>query len=145
MAQLEYRLPAGGNNGLLLRYPGTGDGAYEGLCEIQVLDDDHPKYAKLDPRQFNGKRLRHGRRPARLPPAGGEWNFQKVTAIGPKVTVELNGYLILDTDLSKVTEFMGGKPHPGLTRTKGHFGFAGHGDPVEFKGIFIRDLTKPAP
>ena len=24
------------------------------MCEIQILDDDAPKYAKLDPRQYNG-------------------------------------------------------------------------------------------
>src|SRR5205814_5070690 len=47
VARVEFRLPPGGNNGLAIRYPGdpTGktDTAYQGMCEIQVLDDEHPK------------------------------------------------------------------------------------------------------
>jgi hypothetical protein len=74
-----------------------------------------------------------------LRPAG-EWNFQVVTVKGSKITVELNGSVILDTDLSKVTEFMGGRPHPGMNRTEGYFGFAGHSDPVEFRNVKIKRL-----
>src|SRR5207249_11861118 len=54
VARVEYRLPPGGNNGLAIRYPGHGDTAYLGMCEVQVLDDTSPIYAKLDPRQYNG-------------------------------------------------------------------------------------------
>ena len=46
----------------------------------------------------------------------GEWNFQEVTVQGPTIKVELNGTRILDADLSKVTEFMDGKAHPGKDR-----------------------------
>ena len=38
-ARLEFRLPPGGNNGLAIRYPGKGDTAYVGMCELQILDD----------------------------------------------------------------------------------------------------------
>src|SRR5262249_37326153 len=41
MARLEFKLPPGGNNGLAIRYPGHGDTAYEGMCELQVLDDNY--------------------------------------------------------------------------------------------------------
>ncbi|HEY5312622.1 MAG TPA: DUF1080 domain-containing protein, partial [Pirellulales bacterium] len=54
IAQVEIKLPPGGNNGLAIRYPGTGDAAYTGMCELQVLDTEHPKYSKLDPRQAHG-------------------------------------------------------------------------------------------
>src|SRR5581483_2994229 len=54
VARLEIQLPEGGNNGLAIRYPGKGDAAYSGMCELQVLDDSSPKYAKLDPRQYHG-------------------------------------------------------------------------------------------
>ena len=40
VARLEFKLPPGGNNGLAIRYPGTGETAYEGMCECQVLDDN---------------------------------------------------------------------------------------------------------
>jgi len=48
--------------------------------------------------------------------------------------------VILDADLSKVTEFAGGKAHPGKDRTSGHFGFAGHDDPVMFRNVSIKPL-----
>jgi hypothetical protein len=35
---------------------------------------------------------------------------------------------------------MGGKDHPGRTRTSGFFGFAGHSDPVEFRSVRIKKL-----
>jgi len=143
VARLEFRLPPGGNNGLAIRYPGTGDTAYKGMCELQVLDSEHPKYAKLDARQYHGSA--YGMSPATrgyLRPTG-EWNFQEVTVQGSTIKVELNGSVILDTDLSKVDPktFMAGSPHPGKDLTKGHFGFAGHSDPVEFRNVRIKELT----
>ena len=47
--------------------------------------------------------------------------------------------MILDTDVSKIDDYMADSAHPGKTRTSGHFGFAGHSDPVEFKAISIRE------
>lgn len=140
--RLEFRLPPGGNNGLAIRYPGSGDTAYAGMCELQVMDDSEAekKYGKLDPRQFHGSAYgmvaphRGHLRPV------GEWNFQEVTVQGSRIKVELNGFVILDADLGKVTEFLGGRPHPGKDRTSGHFGFAGHNDPVAFRNVRIKRL-----
>ena len=42
MARVEIKLPPGGNNGLAIRYPGQGDTAYVGMCELQVLDQRGP-------------------------------------------------------------------------------------------------------
>ena len=140
VARVEFKLPPGGNNGLAIRYPGKGDTAYDGMCELQVLDDGAPKYSKLDPRQAHGSA--YGMVPAKrgyLRPVG-EWNFEEVTVKASKIKVELNGYLILDADLSTVAEFMANSPHPGKDRTSGFFGFAGHGDPVEFRNVAIKPL-----
>ena len=41
---------------------------------------------------------------------------------------------------ARVTEFMANHPHPGKDRTSGHFGFAGHDDPVCFRNIQIKRL-----
>jgi len=71
----------------------------------------------------------------------GEWNEQEVTVKGSRITVELNGSVILDADVAGVKEFMGGKPHPGKDRTSGFFGFAGHGDAVEFRNVAIKRLN----
>jgi len=139
-ARLEFRLPPGGNNGLAIRYPGEGDTAYLGMCELQVLDDSTTKYGRLDPRQFHGSA--YGMVPAKTgyQRPNGQWNFQEVTVKGPKVKVELNGTVILDADLSTVKEFMANSPHPGKDRTSGFFGFAGHNDPVAFRAIAIKPL-----
>jgi hypothetical protein len=110
------------------------------MTEVQVLDSEHEKYKTIDPRQAHGSV--YGMIPAvrgYLRPTG-EWNHQVVTVKGPRITVELNGSVILDGDVSTVTEFMGGTPHPGKNLTKGHFGFAGHNDPVEFRNIEIKEL-----
>jgi hypothetical protein len=141
MARVEFKLPPGGNNGLAIRYPGKGDTAYDGMCELQILDDGDFRYAKsLDPRQSHASA--YGMVAAArgyLRPVG-QWNFQEVTVQGSKVKVELNGTVILDTDLSKVKEFMAGSAHPGKDRTSGFFGLAGHNDPVEFRSILIKAL-----
>ena len=70
----------------------------------------------------------------------GEWNYEEVTVIGPKIKVELNGSVILDCDLSTVTQFMHDSAHPGKDRTSGHFGLAGHDDPVMFRNLSIKRL-----
>ena len=140
VVQMEIKIPAGGNNGLAIRYPGQGDTAYVGMCELQVLDSEHPKYARLDSRQYHGSAygMRAAHRGYLREP--GQWNFQEVTVKGSTIKVELNGTVILDTDLSKVTDFMGNRPHPGKDRKSGYFGFAGHGDAVEYRHVRIKKL-----
>ncbi len=138
--RFEFKLPPGGNNGLAIRYPGKGDTAYVGMCELQVLDSEHPKYAKLDERQYHGSA--YGMQAAHrgyLRPTG-EWNFQEVTVRGPRIVVELNGSQILDCDVSQIGEFMADTPHPGKDRERGHFGLAGHSDPVEFRNLSVKQL-----
>lgn len=143
--RFQFKLPEGGNNGLAIRYPGgegNVDTAYQGMCELQVLDSEHPKYAKLDARQYHGSA--YGMVAAHrgyLRPAG-QWNFQEVTVVGSTIKVELNGTVILDCDLAKVDQYMGDRPHPGKDRKSGHFGFAGHSDPVEFKNVSIKAIEE---
>lgn len=140
VARVEFKLPPAGNNGLAIRYPGEGDPAYAGMCELQVLDDSAAKYAALDQRQYTGSAYgmvaahRGYVRPA------GEWNYQEVTVKGSTIKVELNGTVILHCDLNDVTEFMADRAHPGKNRTTGGFGFAGHNDPVMFRAISIKSL-----
>jgi len=141
IARLEFKVPSGGNNGLAIRYPGQGDTAYVGMCELQILDDNYDKVrGKIDPRQVHGSAYGMvGAHRGYHHPVD-EWNFQEVTVVGSKIKVELNGTVILDADLSKVTEFMGNSPHPGKDRQSGHFGFAGHSDPVAFRNVSLKKL-----
>lgn len=143
VVRVEFLLPPGGNNGLAIRYPGKGRASYDAMCELQVLDDDAPKYATLDPRQYHGSiyGIVAAKRGA-LKPIG-QWNEQEVTVVGSRIKVELNGQVIVDADVAPIETYLHDLPHPGKMLTQGHFGFAGHGDPVKFRNIRIKEL-KPA-
>jgi hypothetical protein len=141
--RFEFKLTPGANNGLGIRAPLSGDAAYVGM-EIQILEDSHPKYAGLQPYQFHGSI--YGVVPAQrdcLKPVG-EWNYEEVTAKGRQVTVKVNGKTIVDADIDKAStpQTMDHRDHPGLKRAKGHIGFLGHGDYLEFRNIRIKTLDK---
>lgn len=137
---MEFQVPEGGNNGLAIRYPGSGDTAYVGMCELQVLDNTAKKYAGLDQRQYHGSAYGMIAAHRGYLREVGQWNYQKVTVKGSTIRVELNGTVILDGDLSDVDEYMAGKPHPGKENKDGYFGFAGHSDPVRFRQVHITRL-----
>lgn len=141
VVRAEFKLPPGGNNGFAIHYSGKGNPAHDGLTELQVLDDSHPKYAKLDERQYHGSAYGMVAAKRGYLREVGEWNFQEMTIRGSKIRVELNGSVILDTDLADVTEFMGDRKHSGIDRRSGHFGFAGHSDPVQFRNLTLRTLS----
>lgn len=139
VVRLQFRLPPGGNNGLAIRYPGRGDAAYEAI-EVQVLDDSAERYQRLQPWQFHGSL--YGLVPAQrgyLRPVG-QWNHEEVIVRGSTIRVVLNGTTIVDADLDKIERPPSGQAHPGRQRREGHFGFCGHGDPVEFRAIRIKPL-----
>jgi hypothetical protein len=138
MVALEFQLPPGGNNGLAIRYPGSGDTAYVGMCELQILDSEHPKYAGLDPRQYHGSAYGMIAAERGYLYETGQWNYQEVTVQGSHLRVELNGNVILNGDLSEVKDFM--IKVTGKDRTQGHFGLAGHSDPVRFRNLRIGKL-----
>jgi hypothetical protein len=139
--ELEFRLPAGGNSGVFLRAPETGNPAFDGM-EIQVLDDDAPVYAKIAPWQHCGSL--YGLAPAKLGAAkqAGEWQKYLIVCDGPRVRVTLNGTLVVDANLAdyedgKTTD---GKPHPGLKRTQGVVGLQNHETGIEYRNLRIRTL-----
>lgn len=140
--RFEVLIPPGGNNGIAIRSPQeTGNLAFVG-SEIQVLDDPHPMYAAVKDYQHHGSV--YGVVPAKtgaLKPAG-EWNVEEITVQGRHVKVVLNGTTIVDADLDEAAKdgTLDGRPHPGLSRTIGYIGFLGHGSPVAFRNLRIKDL-----
>ena len=140
IVDFEFNLPPGGNNGLAIRYPGKGNAAYSGMCELQILDSEHPRYAKLDPRQYHGSAYGIVAAKRGHLKENGQWNHQTVTVEGSRIVVILNNQLILNADLNKATSFMANKKHPGIGLKEGHFGFAGHNDPVSFRNIKIKNI-----
>jgi HEAT repeat protein len=142
--RFEFQLTPGANNGLGIRAPLEGDAAYTGM-ELQILDNDAPIYSKLHVYQYHGSI--YGTLPAKrgyLKPTG-EWNYQEVVVKGPKIKVILNGTVILDADITEARKngTPDGKQHPGLLRDSGHIGFLGHGSPVQFRNIRIKDISTP--
>lgn len=137
--RFDFLLPPGGNNGVAVRSPAKGNPAWDAF-EIQILDDGHPKYAKLKDYQFHASL--YGVVPARrgfLRPTG-EWNHQHIRMKGDKVQVMVNGFLAVDADLSKIDRSKLDKVPKGFDRKKGHLGFAGHDDPVAFRHIEVKRL-----
>jgi hypothetical protein len=137
--RFEFKLPAGGNNGVGIRTPAKGDPAYAGM-EIQILDDSAPKYAKLMPYQYHGSI--YGVVPAKrgaLKPAG-EWNSEEIVAKGSQIKVTVNGKVVVDADIGPIKETIDLRPHPGLHNAKGFIGFLGHGDRLEFRNIRIKEV-----
>jgi hypothetical protein len=139
--RLDYKLEPGSNNGIGIRAPLEGDAAYAGM-EIQVLDDKAPKHATIKPWQFNGSI--YNIVPAKDgTPKIGEWNSYEITAVGRKIKVVLNGKTIVDADLNDVHDPETLQHHPGMIRDRGHVGFLGHNDYVEFRNIRIKELPVP--
>lgn len=137
--RFEFLLQTNSNNGLGIRAPSSGDSAYAAM-ELQILDDSGPQYATLKPYQYHGSI--YGVVPAKrgFQKKTGQWNVQEVRAIGSKITVILNGEVIVDADLAGITDTMDGKKHPGLHNAKGHLGWLGHGARVDWRNIRIKEV-----
>ena len=143
MARVEYKLPPGGNNGLAIRYPGKGDTAYVGMCEIQVLDDTAKQYAKLDPRQYNGSAYgmvaaHRGYHAARRRV---EFRGSDHQGLHHQGGTQRHAHPRLRPEQGHRVH---GQVAPIRARTaqSGHFGFAGHNDPVAFRNIQIKKLDE---
>jgi len=138
--RFEYKLQAGGNNGIGIRTPYAGTLlTYDGM-EIQILDDTDPKYKDIKPWQHHGSV--YGLIPAKQAKQKplGEWNTQEITCVGRKIQVKVNGKVVVDGDLNSVTDLEVLEKHPGMFREKGHIALLGHDDPVEFRNIRVKEI-----
>ena len=149
-------LRPGVNNGVGIRTPMGVDAAYEGMCEVQILDHDDPIYAGLREYQVHGsvygiipaKRIKH--KPL------GEWSEEEIRVKGNHITVTVNGEVILDGDVKEACKGHNVAPdgsnnnpytvdhqnHPGMFNKAGHIGFLGHGAGLKLRAVRILDLSK---
>ena len=149
-------LRPGVNNGVGIRTPMGVDAAYDGMCEVQILDHDDPIYAGLREYQVHGsvygvipaKRIKH--KPL------GEWSEEEIRVQGNHITVTVNGEVIVDGDIKEACkghnvapDGSGNNPytvdhrnHPGMFNKTGHIGFLGHGAGLKFRNVRVLDLTK---
>ena len=137
--RLDFRLSKGGNNGIGIRAPLEGDAAYQGM-EIQVLDDYAKRYRNLQPWQHTGSIYNVVPAKTGVLKKAGQWNEYEITADGRRVSIKLNGVVVVDADLDSVKDPEVLKKHPGLARASGHIGFLGHGTKVEFRNIRVKEL-----
>ncbi|MBQ5681806.1 MAG: DUF1080 domain-containing protein, partial [Bacteroidaceae bacterium] len=149
-------LRPGVNNGVGIRTPMGVDAAYQGMCEVQILDHDDPIYAGLREYQVHGsvygiipaKRIKH--KPL------GEWSEEEIRVKGNHITVTVNGEVILDGDVKEACKGHNVAPdgsnnnpytvdhqnHPGMFNKAGHIGFLGHGAGLKLRAVRILDLSK---
>ena len=138
--RFDFKLPAGANNGVGLRATAGTNAAYAGM-ESQILDNTADKFAGIKPWQAHGSV--YGIAPALrgyLEPTG-HWNREEIVVDGDRVTVTLNGKVIVDADLSEVApggRTVDGNPHPGLEATSGLVGWLGHGSAVSWRDVRLR-------
>jgi hypothetical protein len=135
--KLDYKLLAGGNSGVFVRSPRTGDPAYTGI-EIQILDDNDDRYRELKPFQYCGSiyGVVAAKRGHTRPP--GEWNTLEVEAKGSRLRTVLNGQTVVDADFADHLDAV--KEHPGIARGDGYIGLQSHSEPVEFRNVEIKRL-----
>ncbi len=148
-------LRPGINNGVGIRTPTGVDAAYDGMCEVQILDHDAPIYANLREYQVHGsvygvipaKRIVH--KPL------GEWSTEEIRVEGNHIKVTVNGEVIVDGDISEACQGHNVAPdggtvnpftvdhrnHPGMFNEKGYIGFLGHGTGLRLRNIRVLDLT----
>ena len=134
--RLEYKVAKGSNSGIFLRVPGKEWPAYQGF-ELQVLDDHgQPPTAQTSGAVYDVLTpMRNMSRPA------GEWNDVEITLRGLTVAVVWNGFRIIDSDFSQLTEPIGKwkMAYKDLPLTGG-FGVQNHGGEVWYRNIQVKKL-----
>lgn len=142
--RFDFQLTPGANNGVGIRTPMEGDAAYVGM-EIQILDCEHPIYKDITPLQHHGSV--YGIIPTKanhhdaFKPIG-EWNTEEIVADGDNIRVTVNGVVIMEGNIREAAKngTADHHEHPGLFNSKGHIGFLGHGSPLKFRNIRIKEL-----
>ena len=127
----------GVNSGIGIRTPMGVDAAYHGMCEVQILDHDAPIYKGLRDYQVHGSV--YGIAPARRIKHKdyGQWTSQEIRVEGRRVTVKVDGEVIVDAE---VTKSIDGYDHPGILNECGYIGILGHGEGVRYRNIRIKPL-----
>jgi len=148
----EYCLEPAANSGILL-YCSDTENWVPNAIEIQLIDNDAPKWKGLDPRQANLSFFGHQAPKSNPAKPAGEWNSIVVRADGQRLSVSLNGEVVNECDLSAWTDAAklpdGSAIPPWLSRpwaelaTKGKIGLQGRhaGAGVRFRNIRIRSLS----
>lgn len=131
---LDWRIEPGANAGVFLRAPDRTSRISQTGLEVQIKDDR----ADQDLTDVSGAVF------SRIPAAGrfarpiGQWNHFRITCVGRRLRIELNGQLCSDTDIDTVKP--GTEWAMDRVPDQGYIGLQNHGTPVELRNIRIRQL-----
>jgi len=143
--QIDWKISAGGNSGIMYRVAETRGAPYETGPEYQVLDDDKHGDGK-NPLTSAGSIY------AVYPPAkkvvkpAGEWNHTKIVAKGNHLEHWLNGEKVCEAEIgsedwnAKVAKSKWAKVTTYAKETKGKIDLQDHGNKVEYKNIKVLAL-----
>ncbi len=127
--RLDYKLDPGGNSGIYVHVPASGNhhGKDAGV-EIQVLDDQAEIYAKLKAYQYTGSVYAVAPSQKHVGNAAGKWNSLEIDCRGAKYRVIHNGITIVD---AAPAEF------PELNRRlqNGFLGLQNHSSEVWYRNV----------
>lgn len=140
--RLEYKLKEGGNSGIYIRVPKSGQHHSEGAgpegagIEVQVLDDNAERYKDLKPYQYTGSLYAIVAAEPRVAKPPGEWNTLTVRCEGTKYEVHHNGQQVINSDETAAPEL-------AKRLTKGYLGLQNHNEEVRFRNVRIKTLSPP--
>jgi len=121
---VDWKIPAGGDSGLYLR----------GTPQVQIWDLNRRKEGSGG--LFNNKRKENPRKPLVCADNPiGEWNTFYIKMVGERVTVKLNGKLVVD---NVVMESYWDRSKP--IYPTGQIELQHHGSKLWFKNIYVKEL-----
>jgi len=141
--ELQWRIGAKGNSGILYRVVETEQPSYYTGPEYQLLDDEgHSASPDTSAAALYALAAPAGKT---VKPAG-EWNDARIVLVGDRVEHWLNGKKVVEVDFaspayaaslakSKFAKWKGFNEH-----RRGHIDLQDHGDEVAFRAIRIREL-----
>ena len=96
----EFKFDPGANSGVYI-YASDLKKLVPNKIEVQLLDDDAPRWKSLTPYQITASLYGHVKPKAKALKPQGEWNRMTIFANGDKVRIVLNGVEVINEDLSK--------------------------------------------
>jgi hypothetical protein len=137
--ELEYRLPPGGNTGVFLRVPANADPSGKGLLEVQAIDDTFPQFQNVPDRNRTGAVVGLFAASPRADAPPNAWNKLSIHAVGPRITVVVNGRKVSEGSLADQPQ---AALTPEMQLPAGRIGLQCRpATGVEFRNIRIRELS----